>query len=99
MLELKKNIIDFLTELRMDDNWNSSLWDKIYSELCMRTEEWKIAGSVPNGMMPYIADLISGLAGGSRFVDDETAIKMEDGEMAVLELLFQLYDKEDDGIF
>lgn len=35
------------------------------------------------------------LAGGSRFIDESTAVKLEDAEIQLSELLYSLYDKED----
>ncbi|MBQ8133076.1 MAG: hypothetical protein IJ192_01485 [Clostridia bacterium] len=95
MTKLKKNMLDFMTELRMDDRWNDDLWNRINSGLSEKATEWKLTGSVPKDIVPYIGDLISGLAGGSRFVEEETAMKMEDGEIAILQILYQLYDDED----
>lgn len=99
MRELKKNIIDFMTEIRIKDYWNSVLWNQIYSELCIRVDEWKVTGTVPKSIVPFIADLVSELSGGNRFVDDATAAEIENGEIAILQLLYQLYDEDDDIIF
>ena len=50
--------------------------------------EWKQQDKIPKKFLVCIADLVDQLAGGSRFFDEETAIKVEDANIEIMEFIF-----------
>lgn len=97
-IEAKKKILDFLVELQMEFTFNDVLWNEIKDYFKQNMKDWKQAGAVPKGIVPYVMDLISALSGGSRFVDEAVLEKMFDEEMELLTIFYDLYDEEDSNL-
>jgi len=93
MEELKENIVSLLVELRNDCIWNENLWLKIVKEITSSIEVWNKTGNVPKTILPYFIDLAEDLAGGNRFIDYDTAIKVEDASIQLQELFNELLDE------
>ena len=55
-----------------------------------KVAEWKSAGSVPVKDVLDIVFLIDQLAGGSRFFDEETTIKVEDACLEIEDVIENL---------
>ena len=81
---------DFLVKLRMDSTFSTDDYEKIKSFLSDKVYEWKKAGSVPVEYVVDIVFLIDQLAGGSRFFDDQTALKVEDACLEIEDIVNSL---------
>ena len=77
-MELSKLTDNFLIKLRTENTFSTADYEKLKSVLIDKVAEWKSAGSVPVKDVLDIVFLIDQLAGGSRFFDEETTIKVED---------------------
>ncbi|MBR1824514.1 MAG: hypothetical protein IJ779_09830 [Ruminococcus sp.] len=96
MNELKKDILDLITLIRTDGAFDEEIWKRICESIERFSAEWKETGSVPCSFLPYLIDLASDLAGGSRFVDEKTAEKIEDASIYLCtELMPPLLSEED----
>lgn len=89
---LKSMILNFLTEIRTDNRFNNELWEQILSNVNCSIKLWKDSGAVPKDIVPYFLDLVSFLSGGSRFVDEDTLIKMEEADIRIREIFYDLCD-------
>ena len=96
MYELKKDILDLVTLIRTDGSFDDGIWARICRTITDLTSEWKESGAVPSSLVPYLTDLASQLAGGSRYVDDETAEKIEDASIFLSEELMPPLLSEED---
>ncbi|MCM1314063.1 MAG: hypothetical protein NC205_02925 [Prevotella sp.] len=80
----------FLLKLRIDDFFDTTDYTKIREILLDKVPEWKKSRSVPVEYFIEIIILIDQLAGGSRFFDEETAIKVEDSCLEIEDILNNL---------
>ena len=90
ILNFSETAGDFLVKLRMDSTFSTDDYEKIKSFLSDKVYEWKKAGSVPVEYVVDIVFLIDQLAGGSRFFDDETALKVEDACLEIEDIINNL---------
>ena len=96
MKQLKKDILDLITAIHTDGRFDDETWARICRNIAALTNEWKESGAVPSSLVPFLTDLASQLAGGSRYVDDETAEKIEDASIYLSEeLMTPLLTEED----
>lgn len=96
MNELKKDILDLITAVRCDNRFDDEIWKRIRESIERFSAEWKETGSVPCSLVPFLIDLASHLAGGSRYVDDETDEKIEDASIYLSEELMPPLLSEED---
>lgn len=89
-MNFSETVENFLVQLRMDNTFNTDNYAKIKSFLLDKVYEWKTAGSVPVEYVVEIVFLIDQLAGGSRFFDEETAIKVEDACLEIEDIINNL---------
>lgn len=89
-MDFMETLDDFLIKLRMDDTFDMDDYAKIKSFLTDSIPEWKSNGSIPVRYVPAIVFLIDQLAGGSRFFDEETALKVEDACIELEEIIMNL---------
>lgn len=89
-MNFSETVEDFLVQLRMDSTFNTDNYAKIKSLLLDKVYEWKTTGSVPVEYVVEIVFLIDQLAGGSRFFDEETAIKVEDACLEIEDIINNL---------
>ncbi len=89
-MDLSRYVENFLLKLRMDDIFSTDDYEKIKSFLLNKVYEWKTVGSVPVEYVIEIVFLIDQLAGGSRFFDDETIIKVEDACIEIEDIINNL---------
>ena len=80
----------FLVKLRCNNEFNIDDYEKIKALLKLKISEWKENGSVPAGEVVAIMGLVDQLAGGSRFFDDETTIKVEDACIEIEDIINNL---------
>lgn len=86
-MNFSETVENFLVQLRMDSTFNTDNYAKIKSFLLGKVYEWKTTGSVPVEYVVEIVFLIDQLAGGSRFFDEETAIKVEDACLEIEDII------------
>ena len=89
-MDFSKLTDDFLIKLRMENTFSTDNYEKVKSALIHNVAEWKSDGSVPVKDVVDIVFLIDQLAGGSRFFDEETTIKVEDACIEIVEIMNSL---------
>ncbi|MDE6671958.1 MAG: hypothetical protein K2K16_07150 [Ruminococcus sp.] len=89
-MELSKLTDNFLIKLRTENTFSTADYEKLKSVLIDKVAEWKSAGSVPVKDVLDIVFLIDHLAGGSRFFDEETTIKVEDACLEIENIIENL---------
>lgn len=80
----------FSVKLRCYNEFDTEDYEKIKELLKLNVIEWKKKGSVPVDEVVAIMGLIDQLAGGSRFFDEETAIKVEDACLEIEDIITDL---------
>ncbi|MDE6784126.1 MAG: hypothetical protein K2J26_01930, partial [Ruminococcus sp.] len=80
----------FDVKLRCENYFDSNKYGKIKSVLIDNVKVWKKNGNVPNDDVVALVELIDQLAGGSRFFDEETAIKVEDACLEIKDIITDL---------
>lgn len=76
--------------LRCENYFDSDNYEQIKSVLIDNVNVWKKNGNVPNDDVVALIGLIDQLAGGSRFFDEETAIKVEDACLEIEDIINDL---------
>ena len=77
-MELSRLTDNFLIKLRTENFFDTADYEELKSVLTDKVVEWKKAGSVPVRDVLDVVILIDQLAGGSRFFDEETTVRVED---------------------
>lgn len=77
-------------KLRCENFFDSENYEQIKSVLIDNVKVWKKNGNVPCDDVVAIIGLIDQLAGGSRFFDEETAIKVEDACLEIEDIINDL---------
>ena len=85
-----KLLYDLLIKLRMDDYFDTNLYNQIVMELKKNIPIWKENKSVPCEYVIYIMDLLSQLDGTNRFLDEKTSIAVYDANLEIMDLLYDL---------
>ena len=78
-----------MIKLRMDNEFDNNDYMNIKNSLLEAIPEWKNTGSVSLEEFSVLLDLIQFLAGGSRFWSEETAIKAEDAENELMDIIHE----------
>ncbi|MBQ2276847.1 MAG: hypothetical protein U0L23_06780 [Lachnospiraceae bacterium] len=81
---------EFLVKLRCENFFDSEEYETIKRVLVDNVKIWKKDGNVPIDDVVAIMELINQLAGGSRFFDEETAIKIEDACIEIEAIITEL---------
>lgn len=90
MSKLYDYIIDdngLMIKLRMDNEFDESEYEKIKSALLEIIPEWKSMGKVDVDDFSGLLDLIQLFAGGSRFWSEEDALRVEDAELELMDII------------
>lgn len=77
-------------KLRCENYFDSNKYEQIKSVLIDNVKVWKKNGNVPCDDVVALIGLIDQLAGGSRFFDEKTAIKVEDACLEIEDIIFEL---------
>ena len=77
-------------KMRCENEFDPSCYYNIKVELQEKIIEWNRKGCVPKGDVVAISSLIEQLVGGSRFFDEDTAIKVEDASIEIMDMINQL---------
>ena len=94
MGNLSKEINDkngFLVKLRNENYFDADMFKTIKDTIVSDSSIWRMTGSVPLEDVVALAYLIDQLAGGSRFLDEYTAVQVENANLEILRLLTVLY--------
>jgi len=89
-IELMSDYEGFLVRLRCEDRFDEALYAAIKSALINESKTWKEQGYVPVNEVCLLSELIDQLSGGSRFFDEQTAIKVEDAGIEILDILHSM---------
>jgi hypothetical protein len=92
MSKLYDNIIDYnglMIKLRMDNEFDENEYEKIKNALIEIIPEWKRTGKVDVEDLSGLLDLIRFLAGGSRFWSEEVALRAEDAELELTDIIHE----------
>ncbi len=79
-----------LVELRCSNIFNEQRFTEITDYLNEHISEWKANGSIPVADAVSLFNLIDDLAGGNRFLSDETALRVEDAALEIQDILSEL---------
>lgn len=74
----------------MDNYFDTNLYNQILMELKKNIPIWKENKSVPCEYVIDIMDLLSQLDGNNRFLDEKTSIAIEDANLEIMDLLYNL---------
>lgn len=87
---LQNLMLDLSVKLRMDDYFDINLYNQIVMELKKNIPIWRENKSVPCEYVICIMDLLSQLDGNNRFLDKKTSIAVEDANLEIMDLLYDL---------
>ena len=90
MSKLYDYILDdngLMIKLRMDNEFDEGEYEKIKNTLLEIIPEWKKTGKVNVEDFSGLLDLIQFLAGGSRFWSEEVALRVEDAELELMDII------------
>ena len=77
----------FLVKLRCENIFDEAKYLEIRNQILLEMPEWKTQGFVLNCDVEALISLIDQLAGGSRFFNEKTAIRVEDACMEIEEII------------
>lgn len=89
-MEINELIYGLIVKMRCDNEFDADNYNAIKEKLKTNIVEWKKSGYVPNNEVVAIMSLVEQLVGGSRFFDEETAIKVEDASIEIMEIINEL---------
>ena len=78
-----------MIKLRMDNEFDNNDYLNIKNALLDIIPEWKSTGKVSIEDFTGFIDLIQFLAGGSRFWSEEVALKAEDAELELMDIIYE----------
>ena len=80
----------FLVKLRLENTFDESKYLEIKNRIIYEFPVWKTQGFILNCDVMALLSLIDQLAGGSRFFDEQTAVKVEDACFEIEEIINSL---------
>lgn len=78
-----------MIKLRMDNEFDNNDYLNIKNALLDIIPEWKNTGKVSIEDFTGLLGLIQFLAGGSRFWSEEVALKAEDAELELMDIIYE----------
>lgn len=97
-LEFKKKVLQQLVEERINWKWNEERWNEIFTYLKTEIEKWNATGTVTKGVIPYICDMVNEFCVANDYLDEKSNEKMLAAGMDLLEMMYDLYDEEDESL-
>ncbi|MGN0640041.1 MAG: hypothetical protein ACI4JT_03715 [Oscillospiraceae bacterium] len=88
--ELLFNESNFQVMLRNDNYFDSEEYERIKNTLLENAIIWKKSGTVPIDDLVALMSLVDQLAGGSRFYDEKTSVKVEDACIEIQDIINSL---------
>jgi len=89
-MELRELVLEFLMKMRCENEFDSNCYNNMKIELQKKITEWNKHDCVPKDDVVAISSLVEQLVGGSRFFDADTAIKVEDASIEIMDMIYQL---------
>lgn len=89
-VKLQELIQKLIVKMRCENEFDSKCYNDIKIELQEKIIEWNRNGYVLKSDVVAISSLIEQLVGGSRFFDEDTAIKVEDASIEIMDMIKQL---------
>lgn len=81
----------FVIELRCDNQFNEEKYSDIKNMLCILVLDWKRQQTISKKAMMAIIELLDCLVGGSRFLNEDEAIRVEDASIEIKDIINELY--------
>lgn len=82
----------FIVTLRCDNKFDEEKYTDIKNKLCVLVSAWKEEHQISKKAMLAIVELIECLVGGSRFLSEEEALRVEDASIEVKDIINELYE-------
>lgn len=82
----------FVIELRCDNRFNEEKYSDIKKMLCILVLDWKRQQTISKKAMMAIIELLDCLVGGSRFLNQDEAIRVEDASLEIKDIINELYE-------
>lgn len=82
----------FIVTLRCDNKFDEDKYTEIKNKLCTLIFEWKKNSQISKKALLAIVELIECLVGGSRFLSDNVAMRVEDASIEIKDILNELYE-------
>lgn len=82
----------FVIELRCDNHFNEEKYSDIKNMLCILVLEWKRQQTISKKAMMAIIELLDCLVGGSRFLNEDEAIRVENASIEIKDIINELYE-------
>lgn len=89
-MDISELIYGLIVKMRCENEFDEDVYNAIKEKLKAKIVEWKKSGCVPNNEVVAIMSLIEQLVGGNRFFDEETAIRVEDASIEIMEIINEL---------
>ena len=78
--------------LRCENRFDEKKYLDIKEMICDLVSDWKQQQTIPKKAMLGIIELLECLVGGSRFLSENEAIKVEDASIEIKDILNELYE-------
>lgn len=82
----------FIVTLRCDNKFDEEKYIDIKNQLCVLVSAWKEEHQISKKAMLVIVELIECLVGGSSFLSEEEALKVEDASIEIKDIINELYE-------
>lgn len=82
----------FVIELRCDNRFNEEKYSEIKKKLYILVLDWKKQQTISKKAMMAIIELLDCLVGGSRFLNQDEAIRVEDASLEIKDIINELYE-------
>lgn len=79
-------------KLRGENRFDEKKYSDIKKMICNLVSQWKQQQTIPKKAMLAIIELLECLVGGSRFLSEDEAIKVEDASIEIKDILNELYE-------
>lgn len=80
----------FLVKLRCENIFDEANYLEIKNQIIFEIPKWKTQGFISNCDVLALFNLINQLSGGNNFLDEESAIKVEDASIEIEEIMDSL---------
>lgn len=78
--------------LRCENRFDEKKYLNIKKMICSLVSDWKQQQAIPKKAMLGIIELLECLVGGSRFLSEDEAIRVEDAGIEIKDILNELYE-------
>lgn len=92
LFELISGEDGFIVTLRCDNKFDEDKYIEIRNKLYALVSVWKEEHQISKKAMLAIVELIECLVGGSRFLSEDEALRVEDASIEVKDIINELYE-------